>query len=325
MILASLFLIAPVTWTLVAGGDIMLNGVSPNTKPFDAIKTITSSADFSIANLEIPLTNSTTPTKRKTAAEVAAKTQYILKADVNHWQNIRDSGFLAFGLANNHAMDYGPSGLQQTINLLNKAKVAIAGAGMSEEESYKPLTFVGKIKIGVLPFLAFQTPKALFKCWPSENGPGVAVCKNEIGWMKARVEQARKSGSTFVIAFLHWGEEKKQLPNIYQVSLGRKWIDAGADMVLGMHPHVLQGAELYRSKPVFYSLGDLVQPKSKGVALIRLTLTNKVLKKVEVMPFKNNAGKLVKQTWNTSFDKLSTLIQKNYPNKNSKLIKQGNL
>lgn len=315
--------LAPVTWTLVAGGDIMLNGINPDLKPFAAISKVTLAADFSIANLEVPLTNSKKPTTRKSAAELAAKTQFVLKADINHWANLRDSGFLAFGLANNHAMDYGPDGISQTIALLNKAKVAYAGAGLTEDAAYKPLLFDGKVKIAVLPFLAFQTPKAQFKCWPAEEGAGVAVCKSEITWMKERIAEARNAGSAFVIAFLHWGEEKKQLPNVYQVSLGRKWIDAGADMVIGAHPHVLQGAEIYGGKPIYYSLGDLVQPKSKGVILLRLTLTNKSLQKTELLTYKCTNGKLVKQDWNTAFDYLSGLIQKRYPNKKSKAIKSG--
>ena len=68
-------------------------------------------------------------------------------------------------------------------------------------------------------------------------------------------------GGAFLAVALHWGNEKETLPTPYQVALGRAFVDAGADLVLGHHPHVLQGAEIYRGKPIFHSLGNLVSPR----------------------------------------------------------------
>ena len=94
--------------------------------------------------------------------------------------------------------------------------------------------------------------------------------------------------------------ERKTVPDPYQVTLGRGFVEAGADCVLGAHPHVLQGAELYAGRPVFYSLGNLVSPLSGSTGVFKLTFEGRRLKGVEMLPCAIRSGKvepLLPATW----------------------------
>ena len=70
--------------------------------------------------------------------------------------------------------------------------------------------------------------------------------------------QAAKAVNDYVVVYVHWGVEREEFPKDYQKELGRQYIDAGADLVIGSHPHVLQGIEYYKGKPIVYSLGNFV-------------------------------------------------------------------
>ena len=108
MIFSLLFYAAAQPWTIVLGGDIMLNGVSPTKSPFAAVKAIFKGADTAFANLEVPMTAIGKPTSHKTAAELRARTQFILRANPAHMKWVKAAGIKAVSLGNNHALDYGP-------------------------------------------------------------------------------------------------------------------------------------------------------------------------------------------------------------------------
>ena len=303
--------LASQTWTMVVGGDIMLNAVTPSEKVFAGVTKFASSADIATANLEIPLTKSTSATSRKTPAELKAKKQFILKADPRHASWIAKAGFDLVGLGNNHAMDYGQKGLDEMTAVLDKQSVAWCGAGDDSEtaSSSKIVTLKSGVKVAFVSFLAFITERALWKCtYSTPDTAGVSTllhlesiveqtkpkAKGDpiLRATKAIVRKAREQADV-VVVWLHWGTERKTVPDPYQVKLGRAFVEAGADCVLGAHPHVLQGAEIYAGRPIFYSLGNLVSPLPASTALFKLSFAGNTFKSVEMLPCDISAGKIV--------------------------------
>lgn len=299
-LIATLLLSASPTWTFVVGGDIMTNGIPGSTNPFKGIAGIVGKANLAYANLEIPLTTATTRTPRKTPAEVAARQQYILKGDPQHGAQIKNAGFDLVSLANNHAMDYRTRGLSQMIGLLNKLGIQHAGAGANLDGALRPaVCTVGGIKVGLLSFLAFQNTGSLNKCTPAgKNSMGIAVLKfggkvgpAAIAQIRRFVANAKPDCDLLFIA-LHWGIERTTVPIRYQVDLARAFIDAGADGILGAHPHVLQGTETYRGKPILYSLGNLCSPLPASTALFRLKYEGKKFVSFQPIPCRISGGKV---------------------------------
>lgn len=308
----------------------MLYHISSKKDPLAAICKITSTADVFIANLEIPLTNATTATKRKTPEQVKAKTQFILKADPKHIKHLVNAGLDAVSLGTNHTMDYGLNGLAEQTTLLKANGISFTGAGLDSIEAAKPTCFkAGKSpEIGMVSYLTFlgaghrymNTPATIDSAGVAVPPFGGAIDKKAKLQIKAIVERAKK-GSEFTIIALHGGIERQTVPTSYQVNLARAFIDAGADMVVGHHPHVLQGAELYKHKPILYSIGNLINSLPGKTALFHLRFIGSKLQKMAITPCSIAKGKVAplkgKQahTARTSFDNLSKLLKKRFPSK----------
>lgn len=321
-------LLAPNTWTLIVGGDVMLNAVKANRNPFTGISQSLKQADIAYVNLEVPLTSAKTPTRLKSAAEIKARNQYVLKADPAHGRWLAESGIDVVSLGNNHAMDYGPQGLREMLGVLRQNKIAHCGAGENRAEAWKPAVIKLKngLRIGFISSLSFLTEGAIGKCGPAgEKSPGIAgltlggsTAAKDVARLKAIVNLARKSCDVLVVC-PHWGVEKQSVPRPYQVSLGRAWIEQGADAVIGTHAHVLQGYERYHGKPIFYSTGNLVSPKAGSTALFRLTFEGRKLGLVEVLPATYSGGQVKLEpikNWKTrlqAWDRLNAALAKAYP------------
>ncbi len=293
------------TYTLVLGGDVMLNGVKFGTGPLAGVAPTFRNADFALVNLEIPLTNSTTPTKAKTAADLKTRNQYILKADPRHIASLKNAGIDMVSLANNHAMDYGPRGLAQMRALLAKNRIANAGAGPDGTAAAALAVATNKdgFRVGLLSALAFMNRGGLQKCTPAGPKPGVhclsfggKVDDDARAKLQSWIGAARKRCDYLVVA-LHWGIEKQTRPTAYQVALGRAAADAGADLVWGHHPHVLQPTETYKGVPILYSAGNLVSPRPGKTALYRLQIGRHTSSGLTVLPANiNNGGVVLAET-----------------------------
>ncbi len=154
-------------------------------------------------------------------------------------------------IANNHVFDYGPDGLFDTISYLDSAGIAHVGAGRNEREAYAPAVFaISGVKVGLLAFYGGgEAPGA------SGSKPGVA--RRELARIRRSISALRDRVG-YLVVVLHWGTEKAILPDQGQQSLARSIIDAGADAVIGHHPHVLQGIEVYGKGVIAYSLGNFI-------------------------------------------------------------------
>lgn len=158
-------------------------------------------------------------------------------------------GFNIVSLANNHIMDYGKDGLTNTINLMNKEGIKVVGAGMDEDQAYRYLLLEGNEKVGIISVAEKQ-----FGACIADN-PGFA-------WMYKRnvYTQIKKAKleCDLVIVLCHCGAEEINIPLPEVRELYRLFIDYGADIVIGNHPHVIQGYEEYNGKRIFYSLGNFI-------------------------------------------------------------------
>ncbi len=314
--------------TIILAGDIMLNGISIKQKPLEKIGTIFRPAGAALANLEIPLTNAERRTPNKSDEEVRKRSQFILKADPAHAIEIARAGIDLVSLGNNHCMDYRAAGLRQMEGALAKCHILFAGAGETKEAALAPAIYVAADgrRIGLMSALAFVGGRALGHCTPAKSkSPGIATfnfggvidkrAQSELASMFA----AAKANCDILVVGLHWGIERQTIPTSYQVALGRACIDAGADVVWGNHPHVLQGAEVYRGKPILYSMGNLISSKGGPAGAIKLIYMDGALARAQLLPLEISGGRVSPvvgkrgQAAVRTFSNLCSLLERKYP------------
>ena len=189
---------------------------------FENVKSIFEADDLTIVNFEGTLTDSTTREDK----------QFAFKADKSYAEILTDGGVEAANLANNHSKDYGEQSYKDTIDALDEAGITNFGYDRVAIKKVKG------IKVGLVGTYVLA------------DGLGVKDS------MEKNIQDLKDEGAKVIIASFHWGEEKAEYPNDVQVELAHAAIDAGADLVLGHHPHVLQGIEQYKGKNIVYSLGN---------------------------------------------------------------------
>lgn len=243
------------TLTIIAVGDLLFD-LSPRTliakqggaAPLAKVADLLKDADITIGNLEGPL--STKGTK------VAGKPDnLIFEAPPQAVESLTTAGVDIVVLANNHAMDYGAPAMQETLEVLARAGVAYAGGGMNKADAWKPAIVEREGK--KVAFLSF-TQRIPSYFLPTATSAGVASGK-DMRAVTAAIRAAKQQADYVIVSF-HWGVEQAYEVNSQQVRDGRASIDAGADMVLSHHPHVLQAVEFYKGKLIAYSLGNFIFP-----------------------------------------------------------------
>lgn len=238
--------------TLIAVGDIMLSrNVAAKIKeyndvdyPFLKVVDYLKSGDIVFGNLESPITP---------GPEVkTGSTTFHANPGVEN--GLKDSGFNILSLANNHFPDYGTKGIKDSLKYLDEAGIKHVGSGMNEVQAYAP----AYLEINGLSFDFFtynDTDVVPPSYGAASNHSGTAFM--DIPKMTKAVKEA-KIDSRFVIVSMHSGTEYTTKPNKRQITFARAAIDAGAEMVIGHHPHVVQEAEIYKGKYIFYSLGNFI-------------------------------------------------------------------
>jgi poly-gamma-glutamate synthesis protein (capsule biosynthesis protein) len=300
------------TWTLFAGGDILLDrgvyetlrvkGRGPNfpfaggtaeitsrcrncsplgwdlprtrrTGNAGAVREVISGADIAMANFENPAPNRFTWHKAKT----------VFTADPTLIDGLVKAGIDYVGIANNHIGDAGNNGILQTIANLKKRGLKYSGAGKDLAAAQRPAILdANGTKVAILAYDAIA--------------PGYHAAKGEPGSSKltikavqAGVKAARKAGAKVVIVFPHWGTEYRYSPFQNQQRLARQIIDAGADMIIGNHAHYAAAVEVYKGKPIWYALGNFVfdqtwsEPTMEGISL-ELTFQGAELQQIRMRP-----------------------------------------
>ena len=243
-------------YTLSFAGDCTFGSISSNWNnsnhfvktigenydyPFDNVRHILENDDFTIINLEGPLTDSTSGASSK---------RFSFRGPTAYVQIMTGSSVEAVTLANNHAEDYGTAGYESTKKVLEDAGIAYV-----EKDNTAMYTTESGLKIGLYAG-TFDFSESSIK-----NG----------------IAQLRQDGAEIVICAFHWGIEGSYRPNNSQQKFAKVAIDAGADVVYGHHPHVLQKIETYEDKYIFYSLsnfsfGGAALPGDYDTALVQLNV-----------------------------------------------------
>ncbi len=236
--------------TVAAVGDLMMSSWIINVVrqegvdyPFDSTRTLLQKSDFAIANLEAPLSNTGEPFEGK---------KFTFKVPPEFVTGIKNAGIDVLNLANNHILDFGSEGLRNTIATLDSMKIYHIGAGANSDSACAPtiVDYFG-VKIAFLGF-SMTFPEEF---WASDTACG--TCYPYEMKFQRLVQQCEQDADLTIVSF-HWGAEKRTTPKEYQIYYAHKAIDLGADLVLGHHPHVLQGLELYKNRLIAYSLGNYV-------------------------------------------------------------------
>ena len=299
------------TWTLFAGGDIMLDrGVYETLRvkgkgadfPFDggtaditgrtccsafgwkvpttrrtgnagAFRELIKGADIAIANFENPAPDNPRWHTKGT----------VFSADPTLMDGLANAGIDYVSLANNHIRDAGGQGLLQTIENIEQRGIKVSGAGKDLAAARRPAIMeAGDVKVAIL---AYDAIAGDYHATATRIGSAPLQAR----LVKADVAAARKAGADIVIVFPHWGTEYDPTPFASQQKLARMIIDARADMVIGNHAHWAAAMEIYQGKPIWYALGNFVfdqtwsEPTMEGITL-ELTFRGKELAQVRIRP-----------------------------------------
>ncbi len=299
------------TWTLVAGGDIMLDrGVAKVVKiqgkgadfPFNggtatitgrtccsalgnpvpttrrtgdagAVRDLLKSADLAVANFENPAPDAFRYHTQGTT----------FSADPKLISGLAKAGIDIVSIGNNHIGDAGSQGIIDTVKNLKKYKIKSTGAGANLKAARTPATAtVDGVKVAIL---GYDTIAKAYGAGPSSAGS--AQLSRAV--VKADIKKARANGADVVIVYPHWGTEYSPRPFAAQQALARSIIDAGADMVIGNHAHWVGAMEVYKGKPIWYALGNFVfdqdwsEPTMEGITL-ELTFRGSDLAQARIRP-----------------------------------------
>ncbi|MBN1629449.1 MAG: CapA family protein [Thermoleophilia bacterium] len=230
---------------------------------FEKVKPLLEPAALSFVNVEGPI--STTGTR-------ASWKEYTFRGRPALADGLASAGIDVISLANNHSMDYGAKALLDTFVRLNDVGVQWAGAGANSAEAAEPAMLI--TPAGIVAVLAFTDiiPGGFAA---GSQSPGVNVTTPDRKKILSAVEAANKKAD-FVIVSFHWGEEYTGQAARAERKLAHQVVDVGADLVLGHHPHVLQGLELYRNRLIAYSLGDFVwdhyRPVTGETVILQITM-----------------------------------------------------
>jgi poly-gamma-glutamate capsule biosynthesis protein CapA/YwtB (metallophosphatase superfamily) len=236
---------------LVAVGDIMLSRMVDRRMhqygydyPFASSSELFANADIVFGNLETPITE----------GDPVAMTSMRFRADPEAVPALKRAGFTILSIANNHTPDYGEQGVLDTVTHLKNAGIAFAGAGATASDAYAPAyLFVEPYTFAFFAYNDSDVVPTTYKA--SEERAGTAFM--DIPRMQKDVREAKETAD-FVIVSMHSGNEYEPTPNTRQTAFAHSAIDAGADVVIGHHPHVVQTMEVYKEKYIFYSLGNFI-------------------------------------------------------------------
>ena len=248
--------------SVIAVGDILLGrGVSQPEQAFDASADWLRTADLTLGNLECALTDDPPLAAATLKHSLPAPVRLYAPTQAASW--LKAAGFDLLGLANNHSLDAGPDGLHQTTDLLQEAGLAIVGAGATPEQALAAYTFSHNgVRLAILSVNAIPIPpdNALPEGQSAQEGWDVARWQREA---VLRAVSAASQQADAVIVSIHWGYEYQFQPDPAQTRYADWLFEAGADVVIGHHPHVVQ-APAVLTRPdgrvvlAAYSLGNFV-------------------------------------------------------------------
>jgi poly-gamma-glutamate capsule biosynthesis protein CapA/YwtB (metallophosphatase superfamily) len=268
--------------TLAFAGDIQFEDqlrprLDDPAAALSPIRSQLSAADLTIANLETSITT-------RGHAEPKA---YTFRAPASALDAVAAAGIDVVSMANNHGVDFGPQGLADTLAAVEDAPLGVVGIGHDADHAFAPhVTTIRGTSVAVIGATAFNDPTA--RNYPAgQDRAGVAVAVDPAQLTQV-VKNARRRYDV-VVVYLHWGTEGMQCPDSDQRELARELADAGADVVIGSHAHVLLGAGRLDQTYVGYGLGNFVWRNRRSVArtttgVLTLTMDGHTVAAAELAP-----------------------------------------
>ena len=263
-----------------AVGDIMLAGKWTHILKqkgydfyFDKLRGELADGDINLANLESPIAGKGVEFRDK---------KYRFKAEPAVAAALKKAGFNLVTVANNHSMDFGYQALSETFTHLDKAGIAWTGGGKNLEQARKSVVYWLNNRRMIFLSYSLILPLEFFA---GENKSGTAPAWNH--FFVPDITKARQQKSDLVVVSFHWGDEGSNMVREKERMAAHAAIDAGADIIIGHHPHVLQGVERYKKGIIFYSLGNCVFASRSNTArygaLIKLRVGEQI-REAEVLP-----------------------------------------
>ena len=238
--------------TLVFAGDTTLDDdagalIERGGDPLADFATLFAQADVRLANLECVVATGGSAGRKNYTFRAHPRVLPVLK---KHLDGVT--------LANNHSGDFGREAFAEMLGLLQKADLAQAGGGLNLSQAHAPWIVERRgLRIAILSYNEFL-PRSFEAL---HDAPGVAWSEDE--QVVDDIRRARQvHRADLVIPFMHWGWENERVANARQRQLARKMIEAGADAVIGGHPHVTQDIEHHQGKPIVYSVGNFVMKET---------------------------------------------------------------
>ena len=260
-----------------SGGDITY-GIDPEL--IQEMK----NADIMMLNNEFPYSDRGEPLEDK---------QFTFRAKPPTVSYLHDLGVDIVSLANNHAYDYGETAFLDTLAILEDAGIVYVGAGRNLQEARKPVCYIiNNIKIAIVSATqierldnpdtkgATDSSAGVFRCWNGDN-------------LLETVREARENND-FVIVYLHWGTENVEEIDWAQEKQASEVAEAGADLIIGTHPHCLQPIDIVKGVPVVYSLGNFwFNSKTLDTGLIKVALDENGLQSCQFIPCLQSGSRTV--------------------------------
>jgi poly-gamma-glutamate capsule biosynthesis protein CapA/YwtB (metallophosphatase superfamily) len=209
-------------------------------------------ADAVVANLECPVTEVSTPVNKK----------YIFRGNPEWLTEIKNAGITHLVMANNHSYDQGRIGMIATAKNLIENNLIPVGYGINQDDACKPIL----IEKGEQKVALFSSVLLSLENWsylPDSSG----MCQATIEELVANIKIFKEKHADYkIIIILHWGAEFHEMPSLEQRAQARALIDAGADAIIGHHPHVIQQYAMYKGKPIFFSIGNFIFDQKAALA-----------------------------------------------------------
>jgi poly-gamma-glutamate capsule biosynthesis protein CapA/YwtB (metallophosphatase superfamily) len=305
---------------ITAVGDILLGrGVGSRLKsqdrdykyPFENVAELLKTGDVIFGNLEEPITDSD-----YSLTDIDNEGKYVLKNSLEAFQSIKYAGFNLLNLANNHILDYYEKGLEDTLKILDDSGIAHSGAGRNIDQAREPAIIEKNgLKVGMVSYTDMS--EVVYKGEPTlrfmAEKDRYGVAPRTFEYIKEDIHKLRGKVDIIIVS-LHWGVEESFdiLPE--QVEFAHGLLDSGADMIIGHHPHQFQGIEIYKGKPIFYSMGNFIfdqnDPENQESFIIKMEYEGSKLKGLNAFPVRTiNKTQILPQKGEEAYSLLKREIE----------------
>ncbi|WP_262250019.1 CapA family protein [Parapedobacter soli] len=293
---------------LIAGDLVIPESVGSENLLADDVKGLFQTSDYNILNLECTVTDAGIESQIIKTGPHLKGNEYLIKSV------LRDLKINLVTLANNHILDYGAKGLVDTIEFCKTQGVEFVGAGRTLHEAQRPTrVIIDGIRISIVNFAENE--------WASSTEQTAGANPMDIV-ENVRVIKKEKKNSDFVFVIIHGGHEYYNLPSPRIQKQYRFYVDNGADLIVGHHPHCISGHEIYNGVPIYYSLGNFLFAKEKNTngwylgIVLALNISNNGTIETQAIPVQLDRTSFILKTlpddeekaFNNDFQKFNEII-----------------